>query len=173
VNLGARRYQVVLLTVLGETLFATGRAAEAHERNEEAFVLAHETGMRFGGPFIFALRARMQDDSAERERARARAEAFLEEGGVGHSPIGYHRIGIDDTLVRGEWERARAHAAALEAYTRDEPLPYVDFLVARARVLAALGEKPTDAAARAELTRLQTEAARLKWPIDWPGATAG
>ena len=168
-SLGARRYQVVLLTVLAQTLFETGRAAEAHERNEEALVLANETGTRFGGPFIFALKARMEDDPRERERCRAEAETFLDEGGVGHSPIGYHRIGIDDTLARGEWVRARAHAAALEAYTRDEPLPYVEFLIARGRVLAELGEQPADAAARAELARLKAEAVRLKWPIAWPG----
>jgi tetratricopeptide (TPR) repeat protein len=168
-NLGARRYQVILLTVLAETLFASGRAAEAHELNEEAFALAHETGIRFGGPFIFALKARMQDDPGERERCRAEAEAFLVEGGVvGHSPIGYHRIGIEDTLARGEWERMRAHAAALEAYTRDEPLPYTDFLIARGRVLATLGENPGDVAAQTELTRLKAEALRLKWPIGWP-----
>ena len=172
-SLGARRYQVILLTVLAETLFSTGCAAEAHERNEEGFVLAHETDMRFGGPFIYALKARMQDDPGERERARAEAEAFLAEGAVGHSPIGYHRIGIDDTLARGEWERMRAHAAALDAYTRDEPLPYTDFLTARGRVLATLGENPGDVAAQAELARLKAEALRLKWPIAWPEFAPG
>jgi tetratricopeptide (TPR) repeat protein len=172
-SIGARRYQVILLTVLAETLFATGSAAEAHERNEEAFVLAHETGVRFGGPFIYALKARMQDDPGERERARAEAEALLAGGAVGHSPIGYHRIGIDDTLARGEWERMRAHAAALEAYTRDEPLPYTDFLIARGRVLATLGENPGDAAAQASLARLKAAALGLRWPIAWPEFAAG
>ena len=63
----------------------------------------------------------------------------------------------------------RLSPKTLEAYTRDEPLPYVEFLIARGRVLAALGEQPADAAAHAELARLRAEAVRLRWPIAWPG----
>jgi hypothetical protein len=42
-------------------------------------------------------------------------------------------------VARGEWGRAREHADTLEALTRDERLPYVDFLIARG-CAATLGE---------------------------------
>jgi hypothetical protein len=76
---------------------------------------------------------------------------------------------MDDALALGEWPRALAHAAALESYTAAEPLPYSDFLIARARVLAGLAARPADPTLAAELLRLRAEAARARWPIDWPG----
>ena len=167
-NLGARRFQAIIATGLSEALFARGRTDEARQRNEQALAYGRESGNRFFGPVILSFEARMQDDPTERERCRAEAEALLADGGIGHSPIAYHRIGIEDALARGEWERMRAHVAALEACTRDEPLPYTDLLIARGRVLATLGESPGDAAARAELVRLKDEFARLSWPIGWP-----
>ena len=168
-SLGARRYQAILLTVLGEVSLTLGRTAEAHERNEQALVFARETGLRFMGPYIFALKALMESDPIKREAYRTEGQGLLEQGGVGHSPIGYHRLGIEDTLARGEWERTRAHAAALESYTSAEPLPYTELLIARGRVLAALGANPQEAAARSELERLKADALRLKWPIGWQG----
>jgi class 3 adenylate cyclase/tetratricopeptide (TPR) repeat protein len=173
-DLGARRFEAIILTGLAETLFARGCVAEARERNGRALVFGRETGNRFFGSVILALEARMENNPIERERCRAEAEALIAEGGIGHSAIAYHRIGIDDTLARGEWERTRAHAAALAACTRDEPLPYADLLIARGRALATLGESPGDGAARDELARLKGEFARLNWPIGWPApADAG
>ncbi len=166
-SLGARRYQAVLLTVLGEVSLSFGRTAEAHDRNEQALLFARETGMRFIGPFILALKARMESDPVKREQYRSEGQRLIDQGGVGHSPIAYHRLGIEDTLSRGEWERTRAHAAALESYTSNERLPYTDFLIARGRALAALGANPQEAAARGELERLKADALRLKWPIGW------
>ena len=83
----------------------------------------------------------MEGDPIKREEYRTEGQWLLEQGGVGHSPIGYHRLGIEDTLARGEWERTRAHAAALESYTSNERLPYTDLLIARGRVLAASGRE--------------------------------
>jgi len=168
-GLGARRYHAILLTVLGEVSLALGRTAEAHDRNEQALLFARETGMRFFGPYILALKALMEGDPIKREEYRTEGQGLIDQGGVGHSPIGYHRLGIEDTLTRGEWERTRAHAAALESYTSNEPLPYTDLLIERGRVLAALGANPQDAAARSELERLKADALRLKWPIGWHG----
>src|SRR4030095_6042188 len=106
-SLGARRYQAIVLTVLAEASLSLGRTAEAHERNEQALKFARETGMRFMGPFILALKARMEGDPIERDEYRAEGQGLLDQGGVGHSPIGYHRLGIEDTLARGELGKTR------------------------------------------------------------------
>ena len=166
--IGSKRYEATLLAELAETLLALGRVDEAFEHNERSLALLRETSMRFWGPIALALRARLHDDGAERERARAEAEALLAQGCLSHNHIGYHRIGIDDALARREWSRVLAHAAAFESYTAAEPLPYADFLIARARVLAGLATRPADPLLAAELSRLRAEAARVRWPIDWP-----
>ena len=167
-TLGARRYQALLLCVIAESRLHHGDLAGAMERNRRALTLARETGMRFCGPLILGLAARMLEAGSERERLRDEAVALITAGGIGHSPIGYHRYGIEDTLARGEWARAREHVEALAAYTRAEPLPFVDLLIARGRALATLGEDPGNRAAQTELERLKREAERLDWRLRWP-----
>ena len=96
------------------------------------------------------------------------AEALLAKGCVGHNAIGYYRYGIEDALARGEWSRVLERIGALADYTRREPLPYSDFLMARGRTLVALAHRPQDAVLQAELSRLRADAERLRWPLDWP-----
>ncbi|HVN35510.1 MAG TPA: hypothetical protein VMU96_09685, partial [Casimicrobiaceae bacterium] len=166
--LGARRYQAVLLAALAETLFATGRREEARAQNARALALATASGIHFCGPLVFALEARMHDAERERERSWAKAATLIAERGIGHSPIAFHRLAIDDALERGEFPRALAHADALERYTAAEPLPYTDFLIARSRVLVGLAANGDDQSLAGELERLQREAERVRWPIRWP-----
>ena len=166
--IGARRYQAAILWGLAEAAAGQGRSDDAIEHIERALTLSRETDMRFCGPMILAVKSTLQRDPTEREACRREAEALLAESRAGHHAILYHRYGIEDTIARGEWARARTHAEALDEYTRAERLPYSDFLIARARALAALGENPRDPAARAEVDRLKADADRLDWPIGWP-----
>ena len=68
------------------------------------------------------------------------------------------RDAIEATLRIGDWERAEGFAAALEAFTRPEPLPWTDFYVARGRALAAHGRGERDHVTRADLARLAEQA---------------
>jgi tetratricopeptide (TPR) repeat protein len=155
--IGAKRYVAMVLAEHAEALLALGRADEARSEVERGLALFRETGMRFWGPMALGLRARMQDDPRARERDREEAETLLAQGSASHNHIGYHRIGIDDALARGEWPRALAHAAALERYTAAEPLPYSNFLIARARVLVGARRE----AFRCEPSRGTRQAARI------------
>ncbi len=166
--IGARRYQATMLCALAEADAAQGRPDAAIEHIERALTLSRETDMRFCGPMILAVKSALQRDRNEREASRREAEALLAQTCVGHNSISYHRCGIEDTLARGEWARARAHAEALDDYTRAERLPFADLLIARGRALAALGEDPRDVPARAEVLRLKREAERIDWRIGWP-----
>ena len=167
-TLGARRFQSIIGAGLAACALAAGRRAEARERIERALDLSRDSGMAFCGPLILGLRTRLQDDEREREQTRAEAEALLARGCASHNAIEYLRHGIEDALARSEWARALAHAAALEAHTRAEPLPYADFAIARARVLAGIAARPGDTALRQQLDRLRAEARRVRWPIPWP-----
>ena len=172
-SLGARRYQVVLLTVLAETLFATGRAAEAHERNEEAFVLAHETGIAFRR----AIHLRAQGaDGGRSGRARA-----LSRRGRGVSRRRRRRAQPDrlsphrhrrHARPRRMGARARACGGARDVHAR------------RAACRMSISWSRADASsrrwARSPRTRLRAPSSRgsrrkplrLKWPIAWPGFAA-
>src|SRR4029453_6125674 len=88
--LGGRRYQALLLCLIAEARFQRGDVVGARERNRRALALARDTGMRFCGPLILGLDAKMQESGPERDRLRDEAEALITVGGVGHSPIGYH-----------------------------------------------------------------------------------
>ena len=53
------------------------------------------------------------------------------------------------------------HAAALEDYTRPEPLPWAEFHIARGRALATFGRGSCDATLPAELRHLRDEGSGL------------
>jgi hypothetical protein len=177
-NRAGRRFcaqcgQQTILLAGAEAALAGGRADEARERIERGLAVSRETGMRFCGPLLLGIKARLYDDPRIREQCRAEAEALLAQGCVGHNAIGYYRYGIEDALARREWSGVLEHAAALESYTSAEPLPYSGFLIARGRVLVGLASRPEDPALRRELDRLIAEAQRVRWPIAWPAWIAG
>ena len=66
VTIGARRYQGILLLAMAECSLGSGRRDEALERIDQALAVSRETGMRFCGPMILAIKARLHDDADER-----------------------------------------------------------------------------------------------------------
>jgi tetratricopeptide (TPR) repeat protein len=172
-TIGSRRFQSFALAGMSACALAADRMDEARGRIERSLALSRATGMGFCGPLALGIKARLQDDAREREQCRAEAEVLLAQGCTSHNSIDYHRHGIEDALARGEFARGLEHAAAIEAYTRGEPLPYCDFLIARARVLVGLASRPEDRALQAELARLRAAAERVRWPIAWPVLAGG
>lgn len=166
--LGARRYEAILLGAMAECDFMAGRIAEARDAVERSVAVARETGLAFCGPWALGIKLRLLDDAREREACINEAESILRGAAISHNHVAFRRNAIEDGIARGQWDEVRRQAAALEAYTRAEPLPYCEFLIVRARTLAALAERPEDPALRAELARLRAEADRLAWPIGWP-----
>ena len=166
--LGARRYLAVIKAHEGECLIAGGRIAEARELLTAGLVLARETAITFAGPYILGLLAGIAENAATREAWQAEAEALLAKRGHGHSHFAYYRLAIEDAIARRQWSRALEQATALADFTQAEPVPYCDFLIARGRALAALGEHPQDEGLGAAVSALRAQAERLRWPIRWP-----
>jgi hypothetical protein len=83
------------------------------------------------------------------------AESILDSGCVAHNHIWFAQTAIDHALAVGAWDRAEHYAARLEDYTRGQPLAWHDFIVARARALAAWGCGTRTADLVTELKRLR------------------
>ena len=116
--------------------------------------------MAFLGPALLASLALFTDDDAERRAAVAEAEALLAAGSVSHNYFFFYRAAIETALATEDWCAAERYAAALEDYTRAEPLPFADFVIARGRALAAWGRGERDATAVERLRGLRGHAER-------------
>ena len=60
-----------------------------------------------------------------------------------------------------DWNEVERHAAALEDFVRQEPLPWTEFIVARARIFAAIGRGDRSKRLNDEMQRLRTEGDQL------------
>lgn len=103
----------------------------------------------------------MTDTPDERQRALAEGESLLQKGCVGQNYFWFYRDAMEVCVNTGDWDAAERYAAALEEYTRPEPLPWSDFFIARGRALAAVGRGQRDDALIAELRALHEEAQRV------------
>jgi predicted ATPase len=159
-QLGARRFEAEGLGFLAAVEDACGRRAAAADLVREALAISRDTGMAFLGPALLAWLALFTDDAAERRAALAEAEALLAAGSVSHNYFFFYQAAIEAALATEDWTAAERYAAALEDYTRAEPLPFSDFVVARGRALAAWGRGERDAASMERLRGLRAHAER-------------
>jgi hypothetical protein len=75
-------------------------------------------------------------DEPQRAAALAGGEALLAGNGLAHNHLHFRRDAIDACAHAGDAAGVLHHAAAREAVTEAEPLPWSTFHVARARALA-------------------------------------
>ncbi|HQU69811.1 MAG TPA: tetratricopeptide repeat protein [Albidovulum sp.] len=151
-RIGARRFISENLAFLGEVLRQQGKTDEARGRLEEALTLSRETGLRYIGPLVLGYLARVcSDDPARRRALIEEGAALIADDRLAHNVLFFGMNAIECSLEDGDLAAARHHAATLEAGFRDDPLPFVDFLVARAEALIRHreGEDVTDALGQA------------------------
>ena len=155
-QLGARRFEAELMSIVGIAQAELGDVREAGEMLREATALALEICPVYCGPWCLSAEALYGRD---RDRARAllrQGEDLLARGCVSHNYLEFYRHAIEFSLRAGDFAEARRHAAALEAYTGDEPLPWANVIIRRARLLGDLrGGTGEDDPAR--LDRLEAE----------------
>ena len=75
-------------------------------------------------------------------------------------------------LDLGDADEVERYAAALENYTRPEPLPWADFFIARGRALSAFARGQRDETVLAQLKRVITEGERLNLTFAVPAIEA-
>jgi tetratricopeptide (TPR) repeat protein len=159
--LGAARFDQACLLYLGKVALAQDRRADAIELMSQALTVARDTSVGFHGPNICGALALVLEDPAQRREMLREGEAMLVRGSVAHNHLRFYPDAMATALElrdRGAFER---YAAALEGFTRAEPLPWADFFIAQGRALAAFDAGQRDGPRMEELERLRAEAARL------------
>ena len=140
---------------------AVSASISSHSRpTEDRAEVATGTGMAYFGPGLLGWLALHTDEAEERRAALAEAEASLADGSVSHNYIFFYQAAIDAALAAADWAAAERYAAALEDYTRPEPLPWADFIIARGRALAAWGRGERGAPAAERLRDLREQGRR-------------
>jgi hypothetical protein len=103
-----------------------------------------------------------------RDPRKAQRMKAIEAALADNDPFWFYRFAMDALLIVNDWARVETYAAALENYTRDEPLGWTDFYIARGRALAAFGRGKRDETTMKELQRLEDEAERVGLKVALP-----
>ena len=159
-TIGASNFEAHCLVTLARVACAQGQVDEALKYAGKAIGVAREAGMTFIGPTALAVAAVIAGAAPARRDALAEAERILDSECVAHNHFWFAQAAIDCSIELGQWDEAKKYAARLETYTRAQPLPWSDFMIARGRTLAAWGEGRRDPEILAELAKLQDMAAR-------------
>jgi class 3 adenylate cyclase/tetratricopeptide (TPR) repeat protein len=160
-KLKARRFEAHFLCDLARLAEAEGNRSDASKLVEQALNICRDTGMNYIGPTVLGCLARIADDSETRRRALEEGKSILRTGCVSHNYFWFYRDAMEACLDTGDWDAVERYAAALDDYTRAEPVPWSGFFTARGRALATLGRGLVDDALRAKLHDLSGEAQRL------------
>ena len=160
-RLGAWRFEALCLRIRGRVALAERQREEAARALREAVDVCRRTGVSFDGPRCLSALALAVENRTERRELLAEGEALIRAGCVGHNPLFFYPDAVKVCLELGECGEVERHVMALEDYTRQEPLPWADFHIARGRALAAFGQGSCDTALLAELRRIRGDGSRL------------
>jgi class 3 adenylate cyclase/tetratricopeptide (TPR) repeat protein len=172
-EIGARRYESITAAILAMSRLAAGGSADAEALSQRAEKLATETGLGFAGALILALRANIMGDHPAARQAIERGEDLLRETSMAHNHIFFREFAIDWAMQVGDWNLVERYAGDLAQFCAADPLPYVDIIVERARLLARLRRAPEDATARRQIDLLAARAKEVDFRLDFPDAFAG
>jgi hypothetical protein len=75
-------------------------------------------------------------------------------------------MAIRHALREGDWNRVDRYATRLETYTRHEPLPWANFMIAKGRTLGAWGGGERGPALADELRNLTKIAEERRLQLD-------
>lgn len=159
-TLGARRFEGELRVLLAMLVLRRDGPDIARAPAADALAFCRRHGMDFFGPVALGLCARLSDDADERQRLNAEAVALLDAGALGHCHVEFAALAVESAIERHAWDEAEHYCRRLERYTCDQALPLCDFIVRRARALAA-SARGEDNAACIHALAAEARAARL------------
>ena len=135
-SLGARRFEPLSLITMARVEFAAGDTQAAMVKLGNAIEISRETGASFTGPWVLGATASITRDPDAALALLDEAEALLNKGCLAHNYLWFYRDAMDVCLRYEQWPRLDQYIEALVSFTEAEPLPWSDFFIERARVLA-------------------------------------
>ncbi|MES9972357.1 MAG: BTAD domain-containing putative transcriptional regulator [Candidatus Thiodiazotropha sp.] len=141
-QLSASRFYGDNLATIGEAKVLMGDLDEGIDYLQRAYRAALDSVPTHTAPFILGVLARVTRDEKQRQDAIREGQRYLDQGSLSHNYLHFYQNMIEVHHHKHEAERILYYADALAEYTRDEPLPWSDFFIARGRLLAQhLGSK--------------------------------
>jgi tetratricopeptide (TPR) repeat protein len=129
---------------------------EAARLLDEALALCRKTDIRFIGPRVLAAVALVDD--RRRSEALSEGAAIIADGCLAHNVLWYYRDAMEAHLRARDLDRVRICASALGQFTAQDPLPWSDYFIERARALADHAEGRRDPRLYETLARLTRQA---------------
>jgi eukaryotic-like serine/threonine-protein kinase len=165
-RLGMRRFEAVAMLFVGRMLAERGERAEAGALLDAGLSMLRAAGsIAFMGPLALGVLARVTGREAQREGALAEARGLLAAGSASVNHLYFHRDAMELYLTLGDLDRVLEHADALARYVGEEPLPWTEFFIMRARTLVAHARDPRDPQARAMLAHLRRQARAIGFHV--------
>lgn len=152
------RFEPISLLFLAKIHWSEGNHEQARLEAEKAKRISEMTAPNFTSPWVIGTLLGLATTNEQREALCAEAEQRLRDGCVSHNHLWFHRDAIDTWLSAGDAGAALRHADSLEQYTADEPLPWSNFYIRRARALAKLQVGDDVPSARREVEALIAQA---------------
>jgi tetratricopeptide (TPR) repeat protein len=137
--LGAHRFEAQNLELAGRILYGRGDSRAAVAKLRDAMSMCRQVGVQFSGPKTLSILAMATDDAAERQAALDEGRALLKLGSVGHNHLWFYRDAMEAMILARDWAGLLLYADILASYTSEDPLPWADLFVRRAKAMAALG----------------------------------
>ncbi len=160
-ELGAVRFEAEGLVIEGLARLGGGERDQALALLEQAVERSMATAPTYCGAWALAALALATRDETRGRALIDEAERLLALGCVSHNHLEFRMLAIEFLLDLGDWPGVEAHAARLAHFTRDEPLPWADLVISRARALAAAAGAPPDEAVAGALRDSLARCARL------------
>ncbi|HSG66020.1 MAG TPA: hypothetical protein VLD39_13510, partial [Gammaproteobacteria bacterium] len=171
-QLGARRFEIEAAGIRGLALVELGRHEEGLAILAEAAETACTQAASYCAPWMLGALARALPKAQLRRSVLTRGERLLDARSVSHNFLEFYRYAIDVAIDEHWWSEARRYAAALEEYTREEPLPWAAVVIERGRVLAELGDGEKSATIRARIAEITDRVAEIRFDVLKPALVA-
>jgi DNA-binding SARP family transcriptional activator len=162
-EIGARRFEAEALTLRGLAALRLRDDALARQSLAEGAALAREAARTYCGPWALASLALATDDPDGCRALLDEGERWLADGCVSHNYFEYYRYAIEVGVRSADWERVRRAADALDAYTRQERLPWSDLVIRTARALAAASRSTASSDAAGQLDAALAAARQMQF----------
>ena len=169
--IGARRFEPESMVMVAACMLYEGNRIRATAMMREALAKAREHISYCGGMILGAM-ARATDDPEERRRCLEEGEQILNAGATAHNHVFFYREAIEVALEAHDWPAVLHYADLLERQFRAEPFAFVDFVAARARALAAVGQGRREPALLSQLQQLLHTARASRFALQIPGLEA-